>query len=113
MTLVVNIKQGDLFPDIETVVRDENGAVVDLTGATVKFYMRRSREPASVKINNADGVLVDGPGGRIKYPPTGSDTDTPATYEAEFRVFPTGGADPFRVPTTGYIIVEIEAKIGT
>jgi hypothetical protein len=111
--LSVVVKQGDLFPDVETTVRDENGAVVDLTAATVTFSMRRAREPGSVKINGAAGVLVDGPNGKIAYRWAGSNTDTPGTYEGEFRVTPTGGADPFHVPTDGYIEIVIEEKIGT
>lgn len=109
----MQIKQGDLFPDVEVIVKDEAGVVVDVTGATVTFYMRKSRDPSSIKINGASGS-VPGPGtnGKIRYAWAGTDTDTPSTYEAEFRVA-LGGADPFRVPTTGYIPVEIEPKVGT
>lgn len=106
------IKQGDLFPDVETTVTDENGAVVNLTGATLKFSMRKARDPATVKIDQANGILVDGPTGKIKYALAGLDTDTPGPYEGEFRVFPTAG-DAFRVPTDGYIEIIIEEKVGT
>jgi hypothetical protein len=104
------VKQGDLFPDVEQTVKDENGVVVDLTGATVKFAMHEARNPSVVKIDGANGV--DGPGGKIAYRWTGADTDTATTYEALFRVTPSGGADAFRVPTDGYIEVVVESKIG-
>lgn len=107
------VKQGDLFPDVITVVKDENGVVVDLTGVTnVRFFMRSARDPSVVKVNNAAGAL-DGAGtlGRVKYQWAGTDTDTPGTYEAEFRITPASG-DPFRVPTSSYELVIIEPKVG-
>ena len=105
------VKQGDLFPDVVTVVKDENGAVVDLTGVTsVRFFMRSSRDPTLIKVNNAAGILVSGPLGKISYVWSGTDTDTPGTYEAEFRVTPVTG-DSFRVPTSGYELVIVEPKI--
>jgi hypothetical protein len=105
------VKQGDLFPTVLTTVRDENGAVVNLTGATnIKFSMRKSRDPSSIKVDQAAGTLVDGPNGKIGYTWVGSDTDTPGTYEGEFRVTPSSGS-PFRVPTDGYIAVIVEAKV--
>ena len=107
----MQIKQGDLFPDVEVVVKNEVGAVVDVTGATVLFYMRRARDPTSVKINGAAGAVVPpGTSGKIAYAWSGADTDTPGTYEGEFRVT-IGGTDPFRVPTSGYIVIEVEPKV--
>ena len=105
------VKQGDLFPDVFTTVRDENGAVVDVTGCTVKFFMRNARSPTTYKVDNATGAVDNGPQGKIKYTWAGTDTDTPATYEAEWKVTPPAG-DAFRVPTTGYETIIIEAKIG-
>lgn len=107
----MTIKQGDLFPAIVTTVKDEAGVVVVLTGATVKFSMRKSRDPLSIKLNLVTAALnTDGSDGKIKYQWAGSDTDTPGTYEAEFRVTPAAG-NPFRVPTDGYISVVVEAKV--
>jgi len=104
------VKQGDLFPTVVTTVKDETGAVVNLTGATaIKFSMRKSRDPTSIKINQASGAGIDLPNGKIGYTWTGTDTDTPGTYEAEFRVTPASGS-PFRVPTDGYILVVVEEK---
>lgn len=104
------IKQGDLFPPIDDIVKDENDVVVDVTGATIQFSMREAREPSSVKISLANGSVVNGAQGKIRYQPAGTDTDTPGTYEAEFRVTPLIG-NPMRVPTTGYITVVVEAKV--
>ena len=105
------VKQGDLFPPVITTVKDELGAVVDLTGATaIKFSMRKSRDPTSIKLNLATGALNgSGSDGKVKYQWVGTDTDTPGTYEAEFRVTPASG-NPFRVPTDGYIPIVVEEK---
>lgn len=109
----MQIKQGDLFPDVEVIVKDEAGVVVDLTSvSSVVFSMRSARDPSVVKVNAAAGVVVSpGTNGRIRYAWSGTDTDTPGTYEGEFRVT-LPAADPFRVPTTGYITINVEPKIG-
>jgi hypothetical protein len=65
--LTVIVKAGDLFPDVEDTVLDQDGAVVDLTAATVKFSMRAARDPDAIKVSAADGVLVNGPQGKIAY----------------------------------------------
>ncbi len=104
------VKQGDLFPTVVTTVKDELGVVVSLVGATVKFSMRKSRDPSSVKISQVNAQLVDGPNGKIGYTWLGTDTNTPGTYEAEFLVHPASGAD-FKVPTDGYIAVVVEEKV--
>lgn len=109
MAQTVKIKQGDLFPDITTEVKDEAGAVVDLTGASCKFSMRASRGGALV-INQVAGQLVNGPTGKLGYAWISGDTDTPGTYEAEFLVNPASG-DDFRVPTEGVITVIIEEQV--
>ena len=105
------IKQSDLFPPIDEIVKDENNVVVDVTGATIAFSMRKARDPTSIKINLAVGSVTNGPLGKIRYQMAGTDTDTPGTYQAEFRVTPAAG-NPMRVPTDGYITVVVEEKVG-
>jgi len=106
------VKQGDLFPDVETTVKDENGVVVDITGTSqITFSMRNSRNPSSVPINGAAGVLVNGPQGQIAFRWGAGQTDVAGTYEGEFKLTPAAG-DAFRVPTSGYITVIIEPKVG-
>jgi hypothetical protein len=107
---VHTIKQGDLFPPIDEIVKDENNVVVDVTGATIKFSMRKARDPTSIKIALIAGSVINGPLGKIRYQPAGSDTDTPGTYEGEFQVTPAAG-NAMRVPTDGYITVVVEEKV--
>jgi len=109
--MVVPVKQGDLYPDVETTVQDEANANVDLTGATVKFSMRSSRNPSVAALSLVTATIVDAPTGKISYQWAAGNTDTPGTYEGEFRVTPAAG-DPFRVPTEGYIAINIEPKAG-
>jgi len=71
--------------------------------------MRKSRNPSSIKINQATASAIDLPNGKIGYTWVGTDTNTPGTYEAEFRVTPASGS-PFRVPTDGYIPIIVEEK---
>src|SRR5882672_1423989 len=104
------IKQGDLWPPIDDIVKDAAGAAVDVSGATIKFSMRASRSPTTVKINQATGAIVDGPSGKIRYTPAGADTDTPGTYEGEFLISAVAGG-PMRVPTDGWIPIVVEEKV--
>lgn len=111
---MVIIKQGDLFPDIEAIVKDENGTIVDVTGATVTCSMRHSRDPALLVLDgDAAEVVSPGTNGKIRHVWASGETELdPGTYEAEFKVTPTVG-DPFRVPTSGYIPVIVEERVGT
>lgn len=104
------VKQDDLFPPVDATVTDADGTVVDVTGATIKFSMRNSRSPSTVKVNGATGSIVDAAAGKIRYTMVGTDTDTPGTYEGEFQVIPSQG-DSMRVPTEGYITVVVEEKV--
>ncbi len=108
----MNVKQGDLFPDVETTVKDETGAAVDITGATLTFSMRNARDPSVRPVNGAAGVLVTANQGKIAYRWASGETNTPGTYEGEFRITPSAG-DPFKVPTDGYITIVIESKVGS
>lgn len=109
---MVVIKQGDLFPDFETVVRDEDGVAVDITDAVALFSMRKARDPSSVKIDGALAEVTSGAGGQVVYRWQSGDTDEPGTYEGEFHVTPFAG-DRFRVPTTGYIEIVVEESVGS
>lgn len=106
-TQVVKVKQGDLFPPVQTTVKDETGAVVNLTGAAVQFSMRKARDPGTVPLSLVAGVVVDGVNGKIGYNWGAAETNYDGVaFEAEFRVTPQAG-NPFRVPTEGYITVLI------
>lgn len=112
MAYEITIKRGDQAPDVEIIVKDENNAVVDVTGATITFSMWNCRTPGTVVLDDKAGVVVNGPLGEIAYRWAAGDTDqTPGTYEAEFTLDPAVG-DNMQIPTVGKILVRIEERVG-
>ena len=80
----IKIVQNDTKPYLEFEIT-QDGSPVDLTGATVKFYMKDSTT-GSVKINGAACTIIDAVKGKCRYSWTGSDTNTVATYLGEVEV---------------------------
>lgn len=80
----IKIVQNDTRPPLEFTLT-QDGAPVDLTGCTVKFYMKNA-DTGSVKINGTNCVITDAPKGKCRYNWTGSDTDTVGTYVGEIEV---------------------------
>jgi len=107
------VKRGDLFPDVEAIVKDENGNVVNTTGATILFTMRAARNTSYRPVQAAAGVVVNGPLGKIGYNWISGDTEIAAgTYEGEFKVSGLVGG-PYRVPTDGYVTIVVEERLST
>lgn len=105
------IKQNDLLPEIEvTCIREDTGAVVDLTAATaVVFKMRkRGTKPGSEKVDAA-ASFEDKPNGVVKYTWAGTDTDTKGDWDAEFQV--TIGGKPITFPNHEYLRIRITGDI--
>jgi len=99
------IKQNDTGPAIQGTLKDADGNVVDVTGASVVFNMR-SADDGTVKVNRGVGSVVDGAAGTVKYEWAAADTDTVGTYEAEFEVtYSDGTIETF--PNTRYIKVKV------
>jgi hypothetical protein len=80
--------QGDYGWDIVFAVRYNNDAIVDLTGATVKFKMKAV--DASVLKVNGTCTLTTPASGLCKYTLVAADLDTVGNYEAELEVTLTG-----------------------
>jgi hypothetical protein len=86
---------------IQAALKDETGAAVDLTGASVKFTMcaQGSNTP---KINAVTATIVTAGSGIVGFKPISSQTDTSGLYNAEWQVtfgdgtvttFPNNGND--------------------
>lgn len=102
------IKRGDTKEPIAATLSDENGAV-DVTGAAVKFLMRR-KTTGAVKVNSA-GQIVDGAAGTVRYEWSAEDTDTEGEYQAEWQVtFADARVQTF--PNDSYIEVKVVKDIG-
>lgn len=78
------IKQNDTSPAIQATLKDVDGNVVDLSGATVRFHMRKQGS-TTAKVDAA-ATIVDDVGGIVRYNWTSANTDTVGTYQAEFEV---------------------------
>lgn len=91
------IGQDDLLPIIAATLKDEQGAAVDLTGASCKFHMGIAGSPAKI---NATAVIDVAASGTVHYVWASGDTDTPGTYEAEWEVTYTAGSKPITFPNT-------------
>lgn len=78
------IKQNDTSPAIQATLKDVDGNVVDLSGATVRFHMRK--QGATTAKVDAAATIVDDIGGVVRYNWTSANTDTVGTYQAEFEV---------------------------
>ena len=105
------IRQNDRKEPLARTLQDSLGAAVDLTGATVKFLMRKKREAtAPLKVNVA-AVVVAAASGQVRYDWAAGDTDTVGTYKAEFEVtFADGRKQSF--PNSGYLLVLVTQELG-
>lgn len=104
----IRVATGHTKPITLPVLRDDHGAVIDLTGATVTLYMMDSRfwlgedfdiphtiaytssiagHDATIKINGGT-VAVTGshPDWVLTYTPDSDDFDTPGTYVWQCRI---------------------------
>ena len=93
MTERLKLVQGDTLPTlIYTLTDAQTGAVVDLTGASVRLLLRPSGSAAAPA--SLAGILMDDPPGalgRVMIPLAAS-LATPCAFEGELEVtFPEGG----------------------
>ncbi len=80
----VKIVQNDTRPPLEFTLT-QDGAPVDLTACTVRFYMKDA-VLGTTKISGATCTITDAVNGKCRYDWTGSDTNTIGTYLGEVEV---------------------------
>ena len=98
------IKQHDTSPAIGGICLDGAGAVVNVTGASVVFSMRR--RAGEVLVNRAVGAVVLGVAGTVKYEWIAANTAITGLFEGEFELtYPSGAIETF--PNNGYISIRV------
>jgi len=96
------IKRNDTSPAVEYALSTDDGPV-NLTGATVRFYM------GSVVDASAD--VLNATGGIVSYSWATGDTASYGFFNAEFEVtYSDGTKETF--PNNGYISVHISPDLG-
>lgn len=96
------IKRNDTSPAVVYALSTDAG-IVNLTGATVRFYMG--------SVVAADAAVLDALGGIVSYEWLPSDTATVGFYNAEFEVIYSDGTKE-TFPNEGYIAVRIDPDLG-
>lgn len=110
MTTDFYIKRGDRQPGISAVLRDAAGVGVNLTGATVKFLMRRFTDGALIVSAGATPGNQTTDPGRVNYLWAAGDTDVAGYHYAEWEVTYTDGTKQ-TFPTSGYHLIDVIADL--
>ncbi len=105
------MRQGDTKPDIEVTLKDGDGVVVNVAGASIEFHMKNAA--GTVVIATGSVTLTDGANGVVTYPWQDGDTATAGLFEAEFEVSYAGdaGVETFPNSQRPPFIVEIARQI--
>jgi len=106
------IKQDDRLPEIESILKDADDTVINLSGATVKFIMTsKLADIGSTPKVEADATVVDAVTGHVKYAWIAADTDTAGVYRAEWEVqFADTRLETF--PNDSYLEVKVTGDLG-
>lgn len=99
------VKRGDDSPAITSTLYDAAGDPVNLTGATVRFFMSKRGSDSTTVAGNGE-IADDETTGVVSYEWQEGDTDDPGDYEAEWEVTFAGGAKQ-TFPNSGFVRVRI------
>jgi hypothetical protein len=108
MTKTIKMKQDDRKPDLTAKLVNDAGTAYDLSGCTVKFFMKDSQ--GTIKINGTSASIVNAATGQVKYEWATGDTDTPGTFYGLFQVVYSAGI-VMSAPAQNFIEIIIEKKI--
>lgn len=110
--MAFTMKRGDTRPVFRSQLTQPSVAdpavfePVDLTGATVKFLMKKD---STLKVN-AVATLVDAAAGQVSYTWDTLDTDTSGTFNVEWEV--SWGVNKQTFPNDSYLTVTIIDDLG-
>lgn len=104
--LVYSIARNDALVVMRATLTGDDGAVADLTGATVAFYLETSNHADLVIDGRACTVLSPATAGRVEMTWQAADTATPGYYWGEFKV-DYGGGQIRTFPTSGKLYMRV------
>jgi hypothetical protein len=79
----IDYTKGDLLPAYEDVLLGGQSPY-DLSGCTVRFVAKN--QSTGAELFDRGAVVVDAPGGRVRYEPAAGDTDTVGRFLAQWVV---------------------------
>lgn len=104
--MIYGIKQGDNEPSLRVRLVDARQRPIDISTASVRFFMRPKPGVAADSIQDAAVQIVDLARADVQYNWDLGDTDVVGDYEAEFKVTYLDGSVE-TVPNDGYIEISI------
>lgn len=103
------IKQHDQLPELTVILTDSKSAIVNVTGASVRFIM--TNKSTGVKSIDQPATIVDPTNGVVKYTWANGDTDTSGSFSGEFEVkFPDTRVETF--PNSKNINIKVFPDLG-
>jgi len=102
--MTFSLKKNDTSPAMLATLQGANGVAINLTGASVRFYMRPVGG-GQATVNEA-AVIMAAESGLVRYDWVNGSTGTVGSFQSEFELtYPDGAVETF--PNNGYIRVEI------
>lgn len=105
------IRQGDTVPILTSTILDQNGNVINLTGASVSFTMRTLTSSTPLTLAGS-ATVTNATTGAVQYAWNTNDTQTAGLYMGEWHVTESGGAT-YTYPNDGYLTISVEESLKT
>ncbi len=103
-------KRNDTRQYLIRTLKNADGTVIDLTGASVAFNMRK-RGTGALKVDGGVTTINDEAGGVVQYEWAVDDLDTAGYYEGEFEVT-LSDSTVITVPNEEHIPITVVEDIG-
>ena len=103
------MKQNDTWPPLgdattPVILKDDTGAAINLTGATVKLFIRKADGTGTPLSRSM--TIVNAAAGTVRYDWIAADTATVGDWNFEFQIT-FGDGKIATVPTVGYYSLQI------